>query len=110
MKRPYVNFRPSQELLDDIIAIGEATGLTDADVTRQLTTHGLESYKAGAFQLIKRTQQGKKKLDKRSSRQCGKKISKRRAGRPIKLVGDSNETSHPPALDNLPVIEGFVHE
>jgi len=101
MNRPYVNFRPSQEMLDDITAIGKETDSTTADVTRQLAAYGLERYKDGDFQIIKRTRPGSKKLDKRFLRKCGQKISKKRAGRPIKFSGDSNETPHPPTPDRL---------
>ncbi len=99
--KPYLNFRTSQETMDAIVAIGDAENLTNADVARQMAMYGLKRYQAGDFQLIKRTNQGNEEVDKRSSRECGRKISKQRAGRPIKSVGDSNETSHPSAPDRL---------
>lgn len=99
--KPYLNFRTSQETMDDIVAIGEAENLTNADVARQLAMYGLKRYQAGDFRLTKRTQQGSEALDKRSLRECGQKISKKRAGRSVKFGGDSNETSRPPAPDRL---------
>lgn len=102
MTRPYVNFRPSQEMIDDIISISKATNMSIADVVRQLATFGLEKYKTGAFQMVKRTKPGsKKKLDKRFLRGCGLKISEKKAGRPVKFVGDSNATPRPPSSDRL---------
>jgi hypothetical protein len=65
MTRPYLHFRPTQELLEEIDSIGLKSGLTLADVTRQLCLKGLDEYRQGSLELQMPGKSGKGKPDKR---------------------------------------------
>ena len=88
MTRAYLNFRPAKGLLEAIDSISLETGLSLADVTRQLCLKGLDEYQQGSFILegpeTKRNGNGTR--DKRYLRNTGIQIrAKKKGGTPSKV-------------------------
>ena len=98
MSRPYLHFRPTQEILEEIDSISLSTGLTLADVTRQLCLKGLDVYRLGLFEFRMPGNSAKKgEPDGRYLRHCGILIreKKKKGGKPSD-IGDMR--SAPSAL------------
>jgi hypothetical protein len=93
MTRAYLNFRPTEGLLEEIDSISLKTGLSLADVTRQLCLKGLDEYQQGSFELegpeTKRNNNGA--LDKRYLRNTGIQIREKKKGGTPSKVG-ANDT------------------
>ena len=89
MTRPYLHFLPSQELLEEVKSIGSEIGLTDADITRQLCTCGLEQFRQGnfTFKMPGKSKHNNGGPDRRYLRNTGRLISKKKGGQTSK-VGD----------------------
>jgi len=90
MIRPYLHFRPTQEILEEIDSISLSTGLTLADVTRQLFLKGLDAYRQGFFEFRMPGNSAKKgEPDGRYLRQCGIRIrAKKKKGGKSSNIGD----------------------
>ena len=94
MTRPYLHFRPTQEILEEIDCISLKTGLTLADVTRQIFLRGLDAYRQGFFELRMPVYSVKKgEPDGRYLRQCGIRIRQKKKGGTPSNVGDIRGTS-----------------
>ena len=94
MTRPYLHFRPTQEILEEIDSISLATGLTLADVTRQLCLKGLDVYRLGLFEFRMPGNSAKKgEPDGRYLRQCGILIREKKKGGTPSNVGDTRNAS-----------------
>lgn len=93
MTRAYLNFRPTKGLIEAIDSISLETGLSLADVTRQLCLKGLDEYQQGSFEFegpgVKRNKDGS--LDKRYLRNTGIQIREKKKGGTYSKVG-ANDT------------------
>jgi hypothetical protein len=89
MTKPFLNFRPSMELLEEVESIAEAAGLSNAEITRQLCQRGLEELRRGHFEIKKPRNAGRNKggPDRRNLRQCGEKIRAKKTGGKMIYVG-----------------------
>jgi hypothetical protein len=104
MTKPFLNFRPSTEMLEEVEALGEAAGLSNAEITRQLCQRGLEEFREGHFEIRKPRNAGRNKggPDRRNLRQCGEKIRKKKTGGKMIYVGAMDQS--PPVISPLDVI------
>lgn len=109
--RPYVNFRPTQEVSDEVTALGTKTGLTNAEIARQLFLCGLKDLHEGKFSFDRRplldplTKKGSGRPDKRHNRKTGEKIvkarMKRKGGKEV-ILGENTMQSRPETTPALP--------
>ena len=86
MTKPFLNFRPSIEMLREVELLGETAELSNAEITRQLCQKGLEELRKGRFEI-------KKPHDRRKLRTCGEKIKARKTGGKMIYVGAMDQTS-----------------
>jgi len=85
--RPYLHFRPDEELLSTVQKIASDNGISLAHATRLLCISGIDQYALGNIEI-------KPVTDKRSSKECGEKIwtperrmrMKKKSGKHQKLV------------------------
>jgi hypothetical protein len=82
------------KLLEEVESLGEAAGLSNAEITRQLCQRGLEELREGRFEIRKPRNAGRNKggPDRRNLRQCGEKIRAKKTGGKMIYVGAMDQS------------------